>query len=120
MATFNIFDFGKREKTVSERSTQLAMAEANLDIVKSNVAANVKKTFFDVERTRQIRDMTRSVAGTFPDTPYGFSRSSTATHLTSADAEIEGDMFQAELDYRQACLRLKRAMEGQYARSSKP
>jgi outer membrane protein TolC len=40
IATFNIFDFGKREKTVSERNTQVELAEANVAMVKSKVAAN--------------------------------------------------------------------------------
>ena len=62
MATYNVFDFGKRENIVSENKTQLSMAEANLALVKAKAAANVQKNFLDLERVRQIRDLTRQVA----------------------------------------------------------
>jgi outer membrane protein TolC len=101
IASMNVFDFGKREKTASERSTQLAMARTNVDLVRAKVAAAVQKTFFDMERTRKIRDLTRRILGTYPTAD---------TDGTRASAEKE--MFQAELDYRLADAGLKRLMAG--------
>jgi hypothetical protein len=44
----------KREKTISERNTQLALAKANLDLVRAKVAANTQKAFLDLERTARF------------------------------------------------------------------
>jgi outer membrane protein TolC len=95
MASVNIFDFGKRERTISERKTQLAMAEATVNLVKSKVAANARKAFLDLERTRKIRDLTRQLSSRVP-----------------ASAPLEAETFQAELDYRSAYRELRRVMEG--------
>jgi len=99
MASLTIFDFGKRENTVNERKTQLAMAEAAVQLVKAKVAAGAQKAFLDLERTQKIRDLTRKFA-TMP-----------AAEGTRAQAEAE--MFQAELDYRVAGSQLKRVILGQ-------
>ena len=98
MASFNIFDFGKREKTVSERKTQLAMAEAAVELVKAKVAAGTQKAFLDLERGRKIRDLTLQLA--------------TMVGADGARAQAEAEMFQAELDYRVAGAQLKRFISG--------
>jgi len=98
MASFNIFDFGKREKTVSERKTQLAMAEAAVELVKAKVAAGTQKAFLDLERARKIRDLTLQLA--------------TMSGADGARAQAEAEMFQAELDYRVAGSQLKRFISG--------
>ena len=102
IATYNIFDFGKREKTLSERNTQVQMAEANVAMVKSKVAANVQKTFLDLQRSQKIRDLTRRLAAGYQET---------SLENTSARA-AESEMFQAELDYRIARTQLKRLLDG--------
>ena len=102
MATYNLFDFGKRENIVSEHKTELSMAEANLDLVKAKVAASVQKSFLDLERIKQIRDLTRQVAVMY--------QSSSEAKISLANAEA--NMYQAELDYRVAFTQLKRAIEG--------
>lgn len=96
VASLNIFDFGKREKTISERQTQLSMAEANVELVKAKVAANAQKAFLDLERTRRIRDLTRRLV-------------TGVTYEPGAEAE----MLQAELDYRAAYFQLKQVVQGQ-------
>ena len=102
-ATFDIFDFGKREKTVSERKAQVSMAEANVAMVKQRVAANVQKSFLDLQRSQKIRDLTRRLAA-------GYKES--ALENTSVQAETEAEMFQAELDCRRARTQLKRLIDG--------
>jgi outer membrane protein len=102
-ATFNIFDFGKREKTIDERKMQVGMAEANVAMVKSKVAANVQKSFFELQRTQKIRDLTRRLAAGYEEA---------ALENTSAGAATEAEMFQAELDYRSAYSQLQRLING--------
>jgi outer membrane protein len=102
-ATFNIFDFGKREKTIDERHAQVGLAEANVAMVKSKVAANVQKSFFDLQRTQKIRELTRRLAASY---------SEAALENTSVRAVAEAEMFQAELDYRSAYSELQRLING--------
>jgi outer membrane protein TolC len=102
-ATYTIFDFGKREKTMSERNTQVSMAEANLTLVQAKVAAGVQKAFLDLQRTRKIRDLTRQLAVSYQEV---------AMDNASARAKAESEMFQAEMDYRGAYAQLKRLIDG--------
>jgi outer membrane protein TolC len=102
-ATYTIFDFGKREKTMSERNTQVSMAEANLTLVQAKVAAGVQKAFLDLQRTRKIRDLTRQLAVSYQEV---------AMDNTSARAKADVEMFQAEMDYRSAYAQLKRLIDG--------
>ncbi len=102
-ATFDIFDFGKREKTVSERNAQVAMAEANVALVKQKLAASVQKSFLDLQRSQKIRDLTRRLAA---------GSQEPALENTSARAGAEAEMFQAELDYRSAYTQLKHLIDG--------
>jgi outer membrane protein TolC len=106
IATLNIFDFGKREKTISERKTQLAMAEANVDLVKAKVAAGAQKASLDLQRTRKIRDLTRRLAATYQI--VSTNAQEVGLEAKAAQAQAEAEMFQAELDYRIACWELKR------------
>jgi outer membrane protein TolC len=102
-ATYTIFDFGKREKTVSERNTQVSMAEANVTLVQAKVAAGVQKALLDLERTRKIRDLTRQLAVSYQEI---------SLNNTAARARAEAEMFQAEMDYRSAYTQLKRIVDG--------
>src|SRR5262249_13543044 len=109
IATLNVFDFGKREKTSSERKTQLSMAEASVELIKAKVAANAQKAFLDLQRARKIRDLTRQVRA--------YQRVQVSVidlkpEAQAAWAQSEAELFQAELDYRLAYAELKRITEG--------
>jgi outer membrane protein TolC len=108
VATLNIFDFGKRERTISERKTQLSMAQANVDLVRTKVAASAQKAFLDLQRTGRMRDLTRQLASQISLVNSADFR----PEARAAWAQTELEMFQAELDYRAAYSQLKRIMEG--------
>jgi outer membrane protein TolC len=110
IASLNLFDFGKREKIASERKTQLAMAEAGVDLVKAKVAASAQKAFLDLQRTRKIRDLTRQLAMTYQATTVSYQDVGLTAKADRAKAEE--DMFQAELEYREAYAQLRRIIEG--------
>jgi outer membrane protein TolC len=95
IATLTIFDFGKREKTISERNIQVEMAQANVQVVKAKVTANAQKAFLDLQRAGKLRDLTRKV---FTAVRY--------------EPGAEEEMYQAELDYRLAYLQLKEVIAG--------
>jgi outer membrane protein TolC len=102
-ATLDIFDFGKRENTVRERHSQVEMAEAGVAMAKTKVAANVQKSFLELQRSEKLRDLTRRLAAGYEDA---------ALENSSARAAVEAEMFQAELDYRSAYTQLKRLVDG--------
>ncbi|HEU0179604.1 MAG TPA: TolC family protein [Blastocatellia bacterium] len=111
VATWTIFDFFKRERTIKERGAQVTMAKANLEMVRAKVAAESLKTVMDVDRTRRILELTRRVASmqramTSRDQDPG-------PEAKAALAKAEAEMFQAELDYRMAYSQLKRASSEQ-------
>jgi outer membrane protein len=107
IATWTIFDFFKRERTIKERGAQVSMAKANLEMVRAKVAAESVKTVVDMNRTRRILELTRRVASmqralTHRDQDPG-------PEARAALAKAEAEMFQAELDYRMAYAQMKRA-----------
>jgi outer membrane protein TolC len=107
IATWTIFDFGKRERTIKERGAQVSMAKANLEMVRAKVAAGAQKTVMDLDRTRRILELTRQIASLRRDaTPRDRDAGPEAR---AALAKVEAEMFQAELDYRTAYAQMKRA-----------
>lgn len=111
MASVNIFDFGKRENTLSERRAGVELARANVDLVKAKVAANAQKAYLDLQRMRKLRDLTRQMAAGYQSELVGYAglRPEGAAERALAEAE----MFQAELDYRDAYSQLRRVIDGQ-------
>ena len=105
IATWNIFDFGKREKTISERKTQLEMAETAVELTKAKVASNVQKAFLETERARRVRDLMLQMATTPQATLVSYAEN-------AEQAKVEIEVFQAELDYRMAYAHLRQVIDG--------
>jgi outer membrane protein TolC len=109
MATYNLFDFGKREHTIKGANAQAEMAEIALQLTKAKVAAAVKSSHFELERSRQFSELTRRL-----DSAIQLQRASYkedgAEILAAKKAKVEAEMFQADLDYRQALSKLKTLM----------
>jgi outer membrane protein TolC len=101
-----VFDFGRRENTIGERTTQLRMAKANLELVRAKVAAGAKKASLDMQRTRRILQLTRKVASMYQAAPAAFLDGDLEAQAARAQAEAE--MFQADLDFRLAYADLQR------------
>jgi outer membrane protein TolC len=88
VATFNVFDFGKREKTLKERKSYLELAQMNLQAVKSRVTASVQSAYIEVEEAARSRDVRRAQLSDSVDEARHF--------------EAEADLAQAEWKYRVA------------------
>ena len=107
-ASWTIFDFGKRERGVKEVRAQAEMADLGVQLTKAKVAAAVKSSYFELERSRQFTQLARRMASATqvveasykPDDP----------EVESARARMEADMFRAELEYRQVYAKLKALM----------
>ena len=108
IATYTVFDFGKREHGVKESRANAEAADLGVQLTKAKLAASIKNSYFELQRSRQytqlarrMADATRIVEASYqPDNP----------EFESARAKVEADMFRAELEYRQAYARLKSLM----------
>ena len=108
IATYTVFDFGKRERGVKESDAQAEMAELAVPLTKAKVSAEVKSSYFELERSRKLSEMARRMVSA-SQVVYASARSDNSD-VESAQAKIEADMFRAELEYRQAYARLKSLM----------
>ncbi len=106
MGNYTLFDFGKRERSVKERNAQVAMAETGLALVRAKVAAGVTKAYYDLDRARQIKALTRRInaLNRTVDANYG------SDDAKGARARSESEMFQAEIEHRMAFSRLQQFM----------
>jgi outer membrane protein TolC len=109
VATYNLFDFGKREHTIKGANAQAEMAEIALQLTKAKVAASVKNSHFELERSRQLSELTRRLDSAIQVQRASYDENS-AEIIAAKKAKVEAEMFQADLDYRQALARLKTLM----------
>jgi outer membrane protein TolC len=105
-ASYTLFDFGKREHTIKERHAQVSMAETALELTKAKVAAGVKHSYFALERSRQLSEMTHRMASL----PQLQKASFEEAQIAAARARVEAEMYQSDFDYLQALAQLKTLM----------
>jgi outer membrane protein TolC len=109
VATYNLFDFGKREHTIKGANAQAEMAGIALQLTKAKVAASVKTSHFELERSRQLSELTRRLNSAIQLQKASYEDNN--AEITAAKkAKIEAEMFQADLEYREALARLKTLM----------
>ena len=66
MGSYNLFDFGKREHTIQERNAQVSMAETALQLTKAKVAAAMKNSYFEMDRSRQLSELAHCLSAAIP------------------------------------------------------
>jgi len=108
MASWTIFDFGKRESGVKEAKANAEAASLGVTLTKAKVASKVKSTYMELDRSRQLYQLASRMvsASRVVDASYN----SDNPDVESARAKMEADMFRAELEYRQAYAKLKALM----------
>ena len=110
IATYTVFDFGKRERGVKESDAQAEMAEMAVPLTKAKVSAEIKSSYFELERSRKLSQLARRMASATQVVEA--SVQSDNSDVESAQAKMEAEMFRAELEYRQAYSRLKLLIGG--------
>jgi outer membrane protein TolC len=106
VATFNVFDFGKREKTLKERKTYLELAQLNLQAARSKVSAAVQSAYNDLEKATRNRNLRGG----------RLSEARTQSHPVvlqdekAREFDAEAELAQAEWDYRIARLQLHKLL----------
>lgn len=106
VASYNIFDFGKREHTIKGADAQAEMAELGLELTKAKVAAAVKTSHLELQRLQQLSELTRRLASGIELQRASYTENA-ADVAAARKAKVEAEMFQADLDYRQALTNLK-------------
>lgn len=106
MVSYNIFDFGKREHAVKEASAQLGMAEIAVELTKTKIAANIKKAYFELERSRQLSQLAQKMGSSVAPL-MNVSTTSESVEMKAARAKVEMELLEADLGHRQAYARLK-------------
>jgi len=109
VATYNIFDFGKREHTIKGASAQAEMAELALTLTKAKVARAVKSSYQELERSKQLSELTRRLCSAIQVETVSYEGNG-AEQQAAKEAKVEAEMFQADLDYREALAKLKTLM----------
>jgi len=109
IASYNLFDFGKRERAVKEARARLGMAEIAVQLTKAKVAADVKKTYFDLERSRQLSQLAQKM-GSSVALVMNISSTGENPELRAARAKVETEMLEADLAHRRAYAHLKSLM----------
>jgi outer membrane protein TolC len=109
VATFNLFDFGKREHTVKGASAQAEMAEIALRLTKAKVAASVKNSLFELQRSRQLSELTRRLDSAIQVQRTSYDANSSEATVAKK-AQVEAEMFESDLEYRQALAKVKTLM----------
>ncbi len=106
VGTYNIFDFGKREHTIKGADAQAEMAELGLQLTKAKVAGAVKSSHLELERLQQLSELTRRLASGIELQKASYDENG-ADLAVARKAKVEAEMFQADLDYRQALASFK-------------
>jgi len=117
IATYTLFDSGKREHSVKEAAAHRKAADLGVELTKAKVAAGVKGAYLELERSREIHQLSRQlvsqarvVEANFVSTDGNFT--SDDQDVAASRARAEADMFRAELDHREAYAKVKSLMGG--------
>jgi outer membrane protein TolC len=57
LGSWNVFDFGKRERTIKECNAQVRMAETALQLTRAKVAAAIDRDYPEMGRSRQSNEL---------------------------------------------------------------
>ena len=109
IASYNLFDFGKREHAIKEARAQVGMAKMALQLTKAKVTADAKKAYDGLDRSRQLSQMTQKM-GSSVAVLMNASVNAENLEIKAARAEVEIEMLQADLAHRQAYARLNALM----------
>ena len=105
IASWNLFDFGKREHGVKEARTQLEMAELAVQLTKAKAAADVKRSYLELQRSRQLSKVALRM-GSSMAVVMRASTGPDSAEVNAARAEIEVEILEADFAHRQTFNRL--------------
>ena len=104
MGTYTLFDLGKRAPRLEQPNALVSAAELAIEASKAKVATDIKSSPFAMERGELAHRMVSAVGVQ----TTGCAAENTELFLTKAKLEVQ--MFQANLEYREALAGLKALM----------
>jgi hypothetical protein len=107
VVSYNLFDFGKRERAVKEARAQLEMAELGVQLTRAKISGNLTKSYYELERSRQLSKVAQKM-GT--SVLMNVRATSENAEIRAARADLEVEMLEADLAHRQAFARLTALM----------
>jgi outer membrane protein TolC len=107
VASYNLFDFGKREHEVSEARAKFEMAELAVQASKAKAQADMKKSYLELQRTRELSQMAQKMGASTEALFRNVSSNSQSLDMKKARADLEAEMLEADLAHRQAYASLK-------------
>ena len=105
MVSYSLFDFGKREHAIKEARAQREMAEAALQLTKTKLSADARKSYFELEHARQTSHLAQKM-GSSTALLMKVSHAE-SLEVRAARADVEVDMIEADFAHRQAFHRLQ-------------
>ncbi|MCM3904226.1 MAG: TolC family protein [Pyrinomonadaceae bacterium] len=108
MATYSIFDGGKREHTLKQRKAQVEMAELAVTLTKAKVAGAVKTSYFEMERSRVLTELSQRMISA--SEVVNVSHQPDSFEVKEARARMEAEVLRAESAYREALGKLRSLM----------
>ena len=97
---------------MKEACAKLGMAEIALQITKAKIAADVKKSYFELEHSRQLSQVAQKM-GSSVALLMNVSSNANSVEVKATHAEVDIEMLKADLAHRQALARLKALMGSQ-------
>jgi outer membrane protein TolC len=93
---------------VKELSAQVKAADLGVELTKAKVAAAARTSYLELERSRELVQLARRMVSA----PRVVEASYTSgdQEADAARAQLEAELFRAELEYRQAYARVKSLM----------
>jgi outer membrane protein TolC len=109
MASYDLFDFGKREHAIKEARDQLGMAEMAVQMTKAKVSAQLQKSYMELERTRELSNVAQRM-GSSAALLVKVSANPEGPEVQAARAGLEVEMLEADLAHRRAFANLQTLM----------
>ncbi|MGC1417916.1 MAG: TolC family protein, partial [Candidatus Acidiferrum sp.] len=96
MASYNLFDVGKRERAVKEARARFGMAEIAVQLTKAKIGAEAKKTYFELERSRQLSQLAQKMGASVAPL-MNVSAAPENKEMKAARAKVEMEILEADL-----------------------
>jgi outer membrane protein TolC len=105
-ASYNLFDFGKRERTIREARAKAEMAEIAVQMTKAKVAADIKKSYYELQHCREVSNMMQRMGSSMAPL-MNISSNTDSIEVKAARAEVELQIVEADFAHRQAFAHLE-------------
>ena len=108
IASFDVFDGGKRENVLKQRAAQEEAAQLGVQLTKAKAAESLKKAYFEMTRARELSLLSHrmmSASGL-----VNVSSGNDTPETREAKAMLKAEMLKAELAHREAYTRLRELM----------